>query len=197
MKQQIKQGQSAILTMAISVALMACQKSPDPTADTRNATITAASAVHQSPTPQASAIAPASTIAPVSTSGTAKAINWTLVDSGVTPVDKEKFNYPFALDSVQVKAYKDAYQVDAKTARYNLTAGMAVNEVLDKVLDQIGTAYVSHELTAGKDSKFVIHTTQAIVPSEHIYVFKEPFAHGLSMPIAVVNDVKKQQLPHK
>lgn len=191
MKQQIKQGQSAILTMAISVALMACQKSPDPTADTRNATITAASAVHQSPTPQASAIAP------VSTSGTAKAINWTLVDSGVTPVDKEKFNYPFALDSVQVKAYKDAYQVDAKTARYNLTAGMAVNEVLDKVLDQIGTAYVSHELTAGKDSKFVIHTTQAIVPSEHIYVFKEPFAHGLSMPIAVVNDGKKQQLPHK
>lgn len=123
-----------------------------------------------------------------------KAIDWTVIDSGVKPVDKETFEYKFALDSAPVKAYMDAYKVDAKTARYNLTVGMAVNEVLDKVLDQIGTAYVSHELTAGNNSQFIIHTTPQIAPSQYQYVFNEPFAHGLSMPIVIINDGKKQ--PH-
>lgn len=120
-----------------------------------------------------------------------KKIDWALMDSGVAKVDADKFAYPFALDSAPVKAYMDAYHVDATTARYNLTVGMAVNEVLNKVLDQIGTAYVSHELTAGKDSKFIIHTTARVEPSEHEYVFAEPFAKGLTIPVEIINDGKK------
>lgn len=118
-------------------------------------------------------------------------IDWGLIDSGVTRVDAKTFNYAFALDSQPVKAYMDAYQVDAITARYNLTVGMAVNEVLSKILDQIGTAYVSHELTAGKDSKFIIHTTQRVIPSTHHYVFAEPFARGLTIEVQILNDGKK------
>jgi hypothetical protein len=120
-----------------------------------------------------------------------KQINWALVDSGVKPVDKASFKYPFALDSEPVKAYAEMYHVDNETSRYNLTVGMAVNEVLSKVLDQLGTAYVSHELTAGKNSAFVIHTTQQIAPSQYTYVFAEPFAKGLTIPVKIINDGKK------
>lgn len=120
-----------------------------------------------------------------------RAIDWAQIDSGIQPVDADSFNYAFALDSIPVKSYMDAYHVDAKTARYNLTVGMAVNEVLSKVLDQVGTSYVSHELTAGKDSQFIIHTTAQIVPSEYRYVFAEPFAKGLSITVNVMSDGKK------
>lgn len=120
-----------------------------------------------------------------------KKIDWTLIDSGVARVNVDEFAYPFTLDSAPVKAYMDAYQVDAKTARYNLTVGMAVNEVLNKVLDQIGTAYVSHELTAGKSSKFIVHTTSRIAPSQHDYIFAEPFAKGLTIPVEIINDGEK------
>ena len=123
--------------------------------------------------------------------GAPKQINWALVDSGVKPVDKASFKYPFELDSEPVKAYAEMYHVDNETSRYNLTVGMAVNEVLSKVLDQLGTAYVSHELTAGKNSAFVIHTTQQIAPSQYTYVFAEPFAKGLTIPVKIINDGKK------
>ena len=118
-------------------------------------------------------------------------MNWTLVDSGLKPVDKQQFNYPFALESEPVKAYAQMYHVDNVTSRYNLTVGMAVNEILSKVLDQVGTAYLSHELTAGKDSAFIIHTTSQVAPSEHTYVFAEPFAKGLTIPVKIINDAKK------
>ena len=137
--------------------------------------------------------------AQVATAGTnarlPQVLDWTKIDSGVTAVDKNTFDYPFALDSKPVQAYADAYHVDANSARYNLTVGMAVNEVLDKVLDQIGTAYVSHELTAGKTSEFIIHTTPRIEPSRHTYVFAEPFAHGLTIDVIIANDGIKQPMP--
>jgi PBP1b-binding outer membrane lipoprotein LpoB len=153
------------------------------------AELAAAQAAHaQLGTPASAATTTATT--PV-WDGKPRAVDWAKVDSGVKPVDADTFKYPFTLDSAPVKAYMDAYQVDAKTARYNLTVGMAVNEVLNKVLDQIDTSYVSHELTAGKNSKFIIHTTKQIAPSEHTYVFAEPFAHGLSIPVQIINDGKK------
>lgn len=126
---------------------------------------------------------------------TPRAIDWATIDSGVAAVDQAQFNYPFALDSKPVQAYADMYHVDALSARYNLTVGMAVNEVLDKVLDQIGTAYVSHELTAGKTSEFIIHTTPRIAPSRYTYVFAEPFARGLSIEVVIVDDGVKQPRP--
>ena len=179
--------------------LSACQPASDnkPAQNsTASATVSATVASVQSPHHVAS-VAVASTVSPqtiqngATQNGAPKQINWALVDSGVKPVDKASFKYPFALDSEPVKAYAEMYHVDNETSRYNLTVGMAVNEVLSKVLDQLGTAYVSHELTAGKNSAFVIHTTQQIAPSQYTYVFAEPFAKGLTIPVKIINDGKK------
>lgn len=171
------------------VLLAACQPASDNKAaqnSTASATVSATVASVQSPHHVASTVSPQA-----AQNGAPKQINWALVDSGVKPVDKASFKYPFALDSEPVKAYAEMYHVDNETSRYNLTVGMAVNEVLSKVLDQLGTAYVSHELTAGKNSAFVIHTTQQIAPSQYTYVFAEPFAKGLTIPVKIVNDGKK------
>lgn len=170
-----------LLVVVIVVGLSACQKNPTTNADAMASATASVASLPMTHT--------ASTTA--TTKSSPMAINWAVIDSGVKAVDKDSFAYTFALDSAPVKAYMQAYHVDAKTARYNLTVGMAVNEVLNKVLDQIGTAYVSHELTAGNDSQFIIHTTAQIAPSTHTYVFDEPFAHGLSMPIVIINDGKK------
>lgn len=181
------------------VLLSACQPASDEQLEqnsTASATVSTTVASVQSPHHVAS-VAVASTVSPqaiqngAAQKGAPKQINWALVDSGVKPVDKASFKYPFALDSEPVKAYAEMYHVDNETSRYNLTVGMAVNEVLSKVLDQLGTAYVSHELTAGKNSAFVIHTTQQIAPSQYTYVFAEPFAKGLTIPVKIINDGKK------
>jgi hypothetical protein len=177
------------------VLLSACQPASDNKPE-QNSTTSATVDSVQSPHHVAS-VAVASTVSPqaiqngAAQNGVPKQINWGLVDSGVKPVDKASFKYPFALDSEPVKAYAEIYHVDNETSRYNLTVGMAVNEVLSKVLDQLGTAYVSHELTAGKNSAFVIHTTQQIAPSQYTYVFAEPFAKGLTIPVKIINDGKK------
>lgn len=177
------------------VLLSACQPASDNKPQqnsTASATVSTTVASVQSPH-HVESIAVASTVSPhqAAQNGAPKQINWALVDSGVKPVDKASFKYPFALDSEPVKAYAEMYHVDNETSRYNLTVGMAVNEVLSKVLDQLGTAYVSHELTAGKNSAFVIHTTQQIAPSQYTYVFAEPFAKGLTIPVKIINDGKK------
>lgn len=157
---------------------------------------------HSPPAPASAAVTTTSAPLPASqptqspSKKTPIEIDWATVDSGEKAVDKAHFNYPFTLDSEPVKAYADVYHVDANTARYNLTVGMAVNEVLNKILDQIGTAYVSHELTAGRDSQFIIHTTQTVRPSEHDYVFAEPFAKGLTLRVKVINDGVKGQQPN-
>lgn len=181
------------------VLISACQPASDnkPAQNsTASATVSTTMASVQSLHHIAS-VAVASTVSPqaiqngAAQNGVPKQINWALVDSGVKPVDKARFKYPFALDSEPVKAYAEMYHVNNETSRYNLTVGMAVNEVLSKVLDQLDTAYVSHELTAGKNSAFVIHTTQQIAPSQYTYVFAEPFAKGLTIPVKIINDGKK------
>lgn len=178
-----------------SIGLAACQPTHTNQQTTQQSSPSASAALQATNTQAASVtIASATTIhsAQDNTQDSAPTqINWALVDSGVKAVDKSSFNYPFALNSEPVKAYAEMYHVDNQTSRYNLTVGMAVNEVLSKVLDQIGTAYVSHELTAGKDSAFIIHTTKQIAPSEHTYVFAEPFAKGLTIPVKIINDGKK------
>lgn len=132
-----------------------------------------------------------STTAPTLTADGKIQIDWTKIDTGEPTVDKHKFAYKFAPDSLPVKNYIDAYHVDTLTAQYNLTIGMGANEPLDKLLDQIGTSYVSHELTAGKDSKLVIHTTPTVMASEHNFVLTDPFAKGLVLPVKIVPDGKK------
>lgn len=125
-------------------------------------------------------------------------IDWRKIDSGVKPIDPATFNYPFALDSQPVKSYMEFFSVDAPTAQHNLTVGMASNEALSRVLDQLGNRYVSHELTDGSDIKLVIHTTNDAAASRYNYVFADPFARGLSLPIVILPDGKKttKAAPH-
>ena len=78
-----------------------------------------------------------------------------------------------------------------ETSRYNLTVGMAVNEVLSKVLDQLGTAYVSHELTAGKTARL-----SSIPPSSNcpepirLMSLPSPLCQRLTIPVKIINDGK-------
>lgn len=115
-------------------------------------------------------------------------MDWSEVANGTEPVAADKFEYPFAAASKQVTAYMSFFKVDAQTAQHNLTIGMASNEALTQVLDQLGTRYVSHELTDGEDIQMIVHTTPEIAPSRHDYVFADDFAHGLTLPIIIQPD---------
>ncbi|WP_338755153.1 hypothetical protein WDM69_06405 [Moraxella lincolnii] len=114
-------------------------------------------------------------------------IDWTKVDSGVKPVDPKSYPYVFAKDSSPVKSYADYFGVDRATAQYNLTIGMASNEPLSKLLDQLGTAYETHELIDGNKITLVIYTTDAIAPSSYDYVIADKIGRGLILPIRIVN----------
>lgn len=118
-------------------------------------------------------------------------IDWSMIDSGVKAVDKNSFEYPFALHSQPVKSYMEFFNVDAKTAQYNLTVGMASNEALSRVLDQLSNHYVSHELTDGENFQLVIHTTEDVAASQYDYILADPFAKGLTLPIVIQPDGKK------
>lgn len=118
-------------------------------------------------------------------------IDWTKVASGTSPASRTDYPYPFALDSQNVRDYADYFKVDNATAQHNLTISMASNEALSKVLDQLETSYVSHELTDGNDMKLIIHTTPDIAASHYDYVFSEDFAKGLVLPIVIKPDAKK------
>ena len=113
-------------------------------------------------------------------------IDWTKIDSGVEPIAVESFEYPFALDSEPVKSYVDYFHVTPREAQHSLTVGTASNEPLPALFDQLGDNYVSHELTDGKEVRLIVHTTADVAASEHVYVFSEPFARGLTMPIQIV-----------
>lgn len=122
------------------------------------------------------------------------AIDWSKVDSGEPAATVADYEYPFAIDSQNVKNYADYFKVDNTTAQHNLTISTASNEALSKVLDQLDMSYTSHEMTDGKDAKLVIHTTADIDASSYDYVLAEPFAKGLVLPIEIVPDGVKSEV---
>ena len=124
-------------------------------------------------------------------SAAAKTIDWSVMDSGEKPADLANYQYPFALDSQNVRDYAEYFKVDNATAQHNLTVSMASNEALSKALDQLSESYVSHELTDDKDMKMIIHTTPEIKAGSYDYVFAEDFAKGLVLPIEIKPDGKK------
>ena len=71
---------------------------------------------------------------------------------------------------------------------------MASNEALSKVLDQLSTSYVSHELTDTKDMTLIIHTTPDIAAGNHDYILAGDFAKGLVLPIVIQPDGKKGEV---
>ena len=128
------------------------------------------------------------------------AIDWSKVASSEQPADTTNYPYPFAIDSQNVQNYADYFKVDNAIAQHNLTIGMASNEALSKVLDQLGNRYVSHEVTDGENATLIIHTKPEVTASEYDYVFNEAFAKGLILPIVIVPDGKKDETvvnPHE
>ncbi|GAA0309089.1 hypothetical protein [Psychrobacter aestuarii] len=116
------------------------------------------------------------------------AIDWTKLDTGVTKVAPSDYDYSFAPDSQPVRAYVDYFGVDTATAQYNLTVSMASNEALSKLLDQLSTDYVSHEIIDGNDLKLLVHTTDAVPAATYDYVIAGDFGKGLVLPIEIVPD---------
>ena len=121
-------------------------------------------------------------------------IDWSLVASGEKAVDPATYEYPFALDSQNVRDYAEYFKVDNATAQHNLTVSMASNEALSKVLDQLSETYTSHELTDNKEMKLIIHTTPDVAASSYDYVLSGDFAKGLVLPIVIQPDSKKGEV---
>ena len=121
-------------------------------------------------------------------------IDWSLVASGEKPVDPANYEYPFALDSQNVRDYAEYFGVDNATAQHNLTVSMASNEALSKLLDQLSETYTSHELTDDKEMKLIIHTTPDVAASRYDYVLSDDFAKGLVLPIVIQPDSKKGEV---
>ena len=127
-------------------------------------------------------------------SSAAKTMDWSVMDSGEKPADRANYQYPFALDSQNVRDYAEYFKVDNATAQHNLTVSMASNEALSKALDQLSESYVSHELTDGNEMKLIIHTTPDVAASRYDYVLSDDFAKGLVLPIVIVPDGKKSDV---
>ena len=121
-------------------------------------------------------------------------IDWSLVASGEKAVDPANYEYPFALDSQNVRDYAEYFGVENTIAQHNLTVSMASNEALSKLLDQLSDSYTSHEIIDSKDMKLVIHTTPDVAASSYDYVLSDDFAKGLVLPIVIQPDSKKGEV---
>jgi hypothetical protein len=120
-------------------------------------------------------------------------VDWSLVASGEKPADLANYQYPFALDSQNVRDYAEYFDVSNATAQHNLTVSMASNEALSKALDQLSDTYVSHEIIDGDDMRLIIHTTPDVAASSYDYVLSDEFAKGLVLPIEIKPDGKKSE----
>lgn len=171
-----------IITVASTATLLGCTNSSDTTTESTSTEQTATSLEDSGNSNSAE------------TEAKVTAIDWSKVDSGEQAASLSDYEYPFAIDSQNVKNYADYFKVDNTTAQHNLTISTASNEALSKVLDQLDTSYTSHQVTDGKDAKLVIHTTTDIDASSYDYVLAEPFAKGLILPIEIVPDGVKSEV---
>ena len=163
-----------IIATASMCVLTACDNSDETASPASESTVTTAKPSVQTSTPNT--------------------IDWSLVASGATPADLTYYQYPFALDSQNVKDYATYFDVDNATAQHNLTVSTASNEALSKALDQLSETYVSHELTDDKDMTLIIHTTPDVAASSYDYVLSDDFAKGLVLPIEIKPDGKKSDV---
>lgn len=122
---------------------------------------------------------------PIITADGKTQIDWSFVDTKVSPADTKTYDYPIALDSQAVKNYANAYQISDRQAQHSIVVAMASPEALGKVLDQLTGKYLGHTLTDGADMSLVIHTTSDVVGERHDYVFADSFGKGLVLPIVI------------
>lgn len=126
-----------------------------------------------------------SVITSKTTATTAKKIlNPATLASGITPIDPSEYDYPFAIDSVVVDNYANAYAITPAQAQHSMVLAMAAPEALTKVIDQIQGHYMGHSLIDGKDMTLVIYTDGEVAPMAFDYVLSE-FGRGLVLPVKV------------
>lgn len=109
-----------------------------------------------------------------------------LLNTGVTPIDKADYPYPFAEDSLAVKNYANAYHISPKDAQHSMVLSMASPEALNKILDQIQGHYLGHGMTDGKDATLIIYTTDEVAEYRFDYVIADKFGEGLTLPVHIL-----------
>lgn len=129
----------------------------------------------------------------VSTRNQPLSIDWSRIDSGQKPVATEDFTYPFELEGDSVKSQAKFSDISPKQAQHSLTVGMASNEPLEKLLDQLGDSYLSHKFSES-EAKLIVYTTPNVKPSQHNYVIAHEFAQGLTLPIEIIPQPKTEDL---
>lgn len=129
----------------------------------------------------------------VSTRNQPLSIDWSRIDSGQNPVATEDFTYPFELEGDSVKSQAKFSDISPKQAQHSLTVGMASNEPLEKLLDQLGDSYLSHKFSES-EAKLIVYTTPNVKPSQHDYVIAHEFAQGLTLPIEIIPQPKTEDL---
>lgn len=105
------------------------------------------------------------------------------------PIDVRAFDYPFDLNGEPVKKYAKAYGITNEQAQHSLVLGMASNEALSALLDQIGTHYISHALNDGADMALIITVDDGFETAQFDYVLKD-FGAGLKLPVRIVHAKK-------
>lgn len=129
----------------------------------------------------------------VSTRDQPLSIDWSRIDSGQKPIPPEEFNYPFELDGESVKSQAKFSAITPEQAQHTLTVGMASNEPLEKLLDQLGDSYLSHKFSES-EAKLIVYTTPNVKPSQHDYVIAHEFARGLTLPIEIIPQPKAEDV---
>lgn len=185
---QLKVGDMRkIISLLAIMMLVACEKQPTPMSESTQGTKNLEKSL------------PIASSTPSQTN--ILKIDWQKIASNEPAIDPKNFKYPFELDSEAVKMYAKEYNIDNQSARYQMTVGMALNEVLSKLLDQLGTTYTSHEIIIDKTDNMPVlrvHTTANVANLQENYVFADKFAKGLTMKVQVINDGVKQPIknPH-
>lgn len=127
-----------------------------------------------------------------------KQIDWTLLQTGITPIRPSDYSYPFAEDSTAVKNYAQAYQITPKQAQHSMTVAMASPEALGKILDQLTAGqYLGHYLTDGAKVRLVVVVADEVAAGEFDYVFADSFGQGLILPISIIPKSKAENFLDK
>lgn len=124
-------------------------------------------------------------ISPIKNADGTISVDWSLVDSKITPSDTGSYNYPILLDSLPVQNYAKTFDTTAQQAQHAMVLSMASPELINKVLDQLSDEYLGHRFMDGAKPMLVIYTTDKVTPSEFNYIIADSFGKGLSLPVQI------------
>lgn len=183
------------LAIASTVLLSGCneQKSSNSNSEPEAIQSTESVALSEAETDLTDATEAAEASGQVSTRNQPLSIDWSRIDSGQKPIAPEDFNYPFELEGESVKSQAKFSAITPEQAQHTLTVGMASNEPLEKILDQLGDSYLSHKFSES-EAKLIIYTTPNVKPSQHDYVIAHEFARGLTLPIEIISQPKAEEV---